>query len=185
MINLKVKGLKELEEKFKNFHQENPRAISRAINKAHGVAQTASLKVARNEWNIKAGVYKKLSYVKKANVNKLNLEFGIISKPINLMHFGAKMTDKTKKVSYKIQKKSKKLDNKHFIAGKGEGYVFKRKSKDRHDIMPMFSISPSWMAHQASAEDEYIKVFLNGKSGGAGRGFEAIYKQQLKLLLEK
>lgn len=182
-MNIKIQGLDKLEAKFKDFHVQNPTAISRALNKSHGVAQTASLKVAREAWNIKAGVYKKLSDVKKANVNKLSVEFIIASKPINLMHFGAKELA-TKKVSYKIQKKSKKLTGNHFIAGKGQGFVFKRMSKDREDIMPMFSISPSWMAHQAKAEDEYVKVFLNGKSGGKGRGFEKTYKDQLKFLLK-
>ena len=182
MVTLKATGIKEIQAKFANFHMENAKALSFAMNKAHSVAQTASLLASRKRWNIKTGVYKKLTYVKKANVNKSRLEFGIISKPINLVHFSAKPL-KRGGVSYKIEKgKSKKLGG-AFIGGAGQGFVLKRTTPDRYPLMPHFAISPSWMFHQAKAEDVYIKTFLEGKDGS--QGFNKIYLAQLKRLLKK
>lgn len=181
MTHLRVTGLVEIQKKFKNFHMENNKALSLSMNKAHGVAQTASLLVARKRWNIKTGVYKKLAYVKKANVGNARLEFGIISKPINLMHFGAKPLS-SGGISYKIEKKSKKM-RKAFIGGSGQGFVLKRKTKERYPLMPHFAITPSWMFHQAKGEEEYKRVFFEGKNGG--QGFNKIYLAQLSRLLKK
>ena len=186
MINISVRGGSEVYERFKRFHNENPRAITRAMNKASKVAQTASLLNTRQAWNLKARDLKNKTTLKPASVNNAMVLFKMHSTPVSLFEFKAK--EYTKGVSYKIQKKRKKLQGNYFLAGTansrtGDPYVFMRKSKDRDDIMPMFSITPSFMFSTEKSDEVFVKTFFEGK--GASRGFRKTYLDQLKNLLEK
>ena len=186
MTVITARGGSELYERFARFHNENPRAISRAMNKASTVARTAALLHTRKAWNLKARDLKARTTLKPASVNNAMVLFRMHSTPVSLFEFGA--NEYTKGVSYKIQKKRKKLKGNYFLAGTantrtGDPYVFVRKSKDRNDIMPMFSITPSWMFHSEDSEKVFIETFYDGK--GKGRGFRKTYLDQLKNLLEK
>ena len=184
MISITVAGGSEVYEKFKRFHNENPRAISRAMNKASTVARTASLLHTRKVWNLKAKQLKDKAILKPASVNNTSIIFKMHSTPVNLWSFGSK--EITKGVSYKLQKtnRSAKLRGNYFIAGQGrEPYVFVRKSKDRMDIMPMFTITPSSMFRTEKSDKVFIKTFFDGKGGT--RGFRETYLAQLKNLLDK
>lgn len=183
MINLtlNVDGIEEIAKSFGNFHKENPKAISRAMNKAGAVAETASLRLTRAQWNIRARDLKSYVSRDKATVKNASYVFKFHSTPINLFEFHAKELA-SGGVSYKIQKKSKKLKS-AFIRGKGRNtYVLKRTGKERYPLMPHFSITPSWMFHTEKAEEEYVKVFYQGKGGS--RGFAQTYLDQLDILLK-
>lgn len=167
--------------KFKRFHNENPRAISRAMNKASKVARTASLLHTRQAWNLRARDLKNKTKLKPANVNNAEVRFTMHSTPINLFEFKAQ--EYTKGVSYKIQKKRKKLGS-AFIKGTGRNQlVLKRVGKDRYPLLPHFSITPSYMFSTEKSENVFVDVFFNGKGGT--RGFTQTYLDQLKNLLEK
>ena len=181
-LTYKVHGLDEIIDKFENFHRENPKAMSRAINSSVGVASTASLKEARKDWNIKAKDLKQYIKVDKARVNKMSSQITIKSPGINLHDFGGDTTSKGKKVTYKIQKKRKKLSGGFIQGNTAKKYILRREGKERYPIKPYFSISPTWMWHQSDGEKEFIKNFWFGKNG-AGRTFEQVYYAHLKNLL--
>jgi len=178
MVRVTAVGIKELENKYMNFHDHNARALVNAMNKAGAIAETASLALARSKWNLRARDLKEKTHRKKANIKDHTYVFEIKSRSINLEKFYAKEINTG--VSYKIQKKRNKLKGNYFM---GAGYVFMRKSDDRKDIMPMFSISPSHMFRQAKAEEKFIEVFKYGKTGEIG--FNKTYIAQLKRFLEK
>lgn len=181
MITLSTSGGEELYGRFKRFHNENPRAISRAMNKASTVARTASLLHTRQAWNLRARDLKNKTTLKPANVNQAEIRFLMHSTPINLFEFKAQ--EYTKGVSYKIQKKRNKLGG-AFIKGSGRNqFVLKRVGKDRYPLMPHFSITPSFMFSTEKSEEVFVKTFFDGK--GASRGFTKTYLDQLKNLLEK
>jgi len=180
---LKVKGIEPLIRKFKNFHRDNPKAVAFSMNKAGGVATTASLLKAKSAWNLRTSDLKKKVKIKRANVGKSVYVFKMHSTPINLNEFYAKEL-KSGGVSYKIQKKSKKMRN-AFIKGKSKRntFVLTRVGKERFPLLPHFSITPSYMFTQAKAEKEFVTTFFRGKGGK--RGFTVEYKAQLKRLLKK
>ena len=181
-LTYKVHGLDEIIDKFENFHRENPKAMSRAINSAVSVASTASLKKARQGWNIKAKDYKEYIKIDKARVNKMSSQFSLKSGGINLMDFGAKKLAKQKGITYKIQKKSAKMGDAFIKGNSAKKYVLRREGKERYPIIPYFSISPTWMFHLQDSEKEFIKKFWFGKDKG-GRTFEQVYYAHLKNLL--
>ena len=162
MLDLKVEGLEELERTFTNFHQQNNKAISRAMNRVASVAQTKALRTVGGRggmWNIKQGDLKRYVNVEKATVAKNVYVFKFHSRGVNLFEFGGVQKDKG--ASYKIQKKSKILPS-SFIKGSGRNrFILKREGKDRYPLMPYFSITPSTMFLKAEADKTYIDTFMS------------------------
>ena len=182
MLTLKVKGIDPILRRFKNFHRDNPKAVAFAMNKASRVASTASLAKTRSAWNLRARDLKNKTKLIPANVGKSVVIFKMHSTPINLHEFYAKELD-SGGVSFKIQKKSKKMRT-AFIKGSGRNtFVLKRVGKERYPLLPHFSITPSYMFSQAKAEKEFVTTFFRGKGGA--RGFTVEYKAQLERLLKK
>lgn len=183
MLILKVKGLDKTMKLFKNFHNENPKAIKFAMNGAAGVAQTASLKKTRQAWNIKARDLKRYVKAKKATVNDATYVFEFHSTPINLQEFEG-VDEFPNGVRYKIKKKRAWMP-KGFIKGSGRNrFVLKRTTDARYPLRPHFSVTPSYMFQQEKGVQEYIKVFYKGKDGTSG-GFKYRYLHQLNRLLKK
>ncbi len=185
MITVDVIGIEEIIKKFKDFHKVNPRAISLAMNHSGRTAQTSALRKMRKAWNIKAKDLKTYVKVTKANVNRPEYTFKFHSRPINLFEFDARQL--TKKASYKIQKKRKKLEN-SFIKGHGRNtFVYRRVSREH--IIPYFSITPSTMFKEEHAIKEFVEAFVNGSGktgvGGEGAGFNKRYIHELHRLLKK
>ncbi len=182
MLILKAKGLDDLEKMFTNFHQENPKAIKFAMNRAAAVATTASLKKTRDAWNIKARDLKRHVSAKKATVNNATYVFKFKSHAISLFEFGAK-DQHPKGVSYKIKKKKAWLPKAFLAGGTRQPFVLARVGKERYPLLPYFSVTPSYMFREEKGVKEFIKVFYKGK-GGVG-GFNARYLHELNRLLKK
>lgn len=187
MITLKVNGLTDTLKMFKNFHTVNPRAISLAMNHSARVAETASLKKMRDNWNIRARDLKPYVGSKRATVGDLSYVFKFHSTPINLHEFYAEQEDTG--VAYKLQKRKKRLGS-AFIKGSGRNrFVLKRVGKERYPLRPYFTITPSWMFHEEGGEQVFINTFLNGSGkrgvGGSGGGFNKRYLHELNRLLKK
>ncbi len=187
MVTLKVHGLEELEAKFKGFHKANARAISLAMNHSARVAQTASLKKMRQNWNIRARDLKPYVSSKRATVGNPSYVFKFHSTPINLHEFYAVQEEQG--VAYKLQKKKKRLGS-AFIKGSGRNkYVLKRVGKERYPLLPHFTITPSWMFHEEEGEKVFVDTFLNGAGkrgvGGSGGGFNKRYLHEMNRLLKK
>lgn len=182
MLTLKVKGLKEAEAMFKDFHKINPRAISLAMNETARVATTASLGKVRRNWNIKARDLKRYVSAERATANKASYVFKFHSRAINLQEFEG-VDEYPKGVRYKIQKKRGWLPN-AFIKGNGRNkFILQRTGDERYPLLPHFSITPSTMFLKEKGEDEFVQVFYRGKGkSGIGEGFPARYFHQLKRL---
>ena len=177
--------MKDLSAMFHNFHQINPRAISLAMNRTAGVAQTASLKKMRDNWNIKARDLKPYVSSERATANKPVYVFKFHSRAINLKDFEG-VDEYPSGVRYKIQKKRAWLPH-AFIAGKGRNaFVLQRTTDARKPLLPHFSITPSTMFLKEKADDEFVTVFYKGKGKtGVGEGFEARYFHELDRLSKK
>ena len=179
--------MKDLSAMFKDFHKNNARAISLAMNETAKIAQTASLRKMRKAWNMKASDLKPYVSVERANVNKASYVFKFHSRAINLKDFEG-VDEFPKGVRYKIKKDKGRAWLPHaFIAGKGRNaFVLQRVGDARTPLLPHFSITPSSMFLKEKADKEFVTVFYKGKGKtGVGEGFEARYFHQLDRLSKK
>jgi len=159
---LTFKNIKPLIKDLSAFANVHPKALSNAMNRGNTAGRTASLKATdggvRELWfGLPSASLKKMTYSRRASVNKHQTQFVITSRPINLRLFNA--TQKKKGVSYKLQRKQKQIKG-SFIA---KGLLLKRKGTQRDDLRAFFSITPSSMFLGVKAdeiyEDAYFETF--------------------------
>jgi hypothetical protein len=175
-MTIKVEGLDKVVTNLDKFVRINPKATKDAMNDTAKKARTASLKLTREKWNIRAKDYKKQAkFIKRARVNDLNTIFTMKTQSIPLMTFakGYKSattdTGRNRKggagVRYKLLRKQRgnRVLGKSFVrkskfnGGRLEVFTH-RKSPQGADITAQYAITPTSMFNQDGL-DEFVRVF--------------------------
>lgn len=173
-------GLQEIQDDFLKFAKLYPLITSISLNTALSVATTASLgakKGMRKEWvGMRARDLKRYTYTKKANVNKLDTQFVITSRPIGLIHFGSKQNKKG--VSYKLKNKRRTMRKSWIMPSKfgGGDEVFVRQTSHGNKPTRRASITPTSMFLEAEADEFFEDEFRIA--------FEKRFTQQVKFRLK-
>lgn len=143
----KVKALLgDLKDKYKTV-------IVRSINKSLQTAQTQATARIGNEINLKAARIKKDFTLKKANYSDMSGSLKMTGKPVGLVQFGARQTQKG--VSVKVLKSESRSVLKHAFITTGKGskkeHVFwrqkERKTMPKPKRFPMGKISKKGWKH--------------------------------------
>lgn len=134
------------------------KATRSAMNKVIKKASVAASRKVREVYNIKASQLNKYIKIYKYNSRTGQAAFVVKGRPVRLIHFSARQNKKG--VSVKVRKdRGRRLLKSHFIARSTVEHVWRRESKSRYPIKPLFTIAPSKMfeVEGAKALEDIIK----------------------------
>lgn len=112
------KAIREINNSLGNVtHDQQRKAISRALNRGIKSGRTAGSREVRTLYNMSAKSITKATSLTNANKNRLYATLDISGRPISLMNFRPKQTNKG--VTVAIKKKQRRTINSAFVASAG------------------------------------------------------------------